>query len=234
MEAQRNSIEIFSLTQAAQSANVRILFTTTGGITKIPTHRIKNGDKTKRVKCLGAAGDGCPCCKAGVPVENRLIVHLWDYTDNKEKVWDRTDNAKFLQSLADVEQMWGNLCDVPVRITRDSQDFPTYSVAVLPAQQFPAPQGIEINKDCSFRFGMYRSKEELEQALATGVVPPHVKKPSVTQTTNAGAYNSVASAPTTTAYTAPSTPAIATQPSYPPSATANIYAESVDDEELPF
>jgi len=261
---QTNSLEIFNLQQAGQSADVRILFTTTNGITKVPTHRIKNGDKTKRVKCLGTTGDGCPCCKAGVPVENRLIVHLYDYTDGKEKVWDRTDNARFLQSLVDVEQMWGNLCDVPVRITRDSQDFPTYSVAVLPAQQFPPVQGMEIGKDCSFRFGFYRSKEELDEALRTGVVPPHVKKPKVDNMTPPPQYGSRpattpynAQSVSTPNYTAPtysaptqpiqtppasnSAPAVAPtyatsaqSSTYTPSADANIYAESLDDEDLPF
>ena len=47
----------------------------------------------------------------------------------------------------------------------------------MPANAYPMPVNVELNKDCSFRLGMYRSADELKQALATGVVPPHVKKP---------------------------------------------------------
>lgn len=176
MEQTTNTIGFFNLKNAGDNAVVRILYSSTEQITKVIAHRIANATKTKLVKCLGTEGAGCPCCQANIPAETRLVIHLWDYTDNSEKIWERTANAKFLQSLSEIEQAWGNLCDVPVKITRDSVEFPTYSVTVMPANAYPMPINVELNKDCSFRLGMYRSADELKQALATGVVPPHVKK----------------------------------------------------------
>lgn len=183
MEQTTNTIGFFNLKNAGDNAVVRILYSSTEQITKVTAHRIANATKTKLVKCLGTEGAGCPCCQANIPAETRLVIHLWDYTDNSEKIWERTANAKFLQSLSEIEQAWGNLCDIPVKITRDSVEFPTYSVTVMPANAYPMPTNVELNKDCSFRLGMYRSADELKQALATGVVPPHVKK-QPTQTSN--------------------------------------------------
>lgn len=258
----RSSIEFFDLATAGQSANVRLLYTTTQSLTSVITHRINNAGKTKRVKCLG---ENCPCCKAGIPQETRLVLHLYDYTDGKEKIWNRTNNQKFVQAIADIEQSWGNLCDIPLRITRESQEFPTYAVTPLPPQQFPKIEGLEINKDCSFRMGLYRSASELEEALRTGVVPPHVKNPPMSVPGAGYTQTPYAPQPTTPAYTAPqqnagvnyhqqtqTAPAANPYASYAPQASApaqpqqtqaytasqtpvpNIYSETPTDDDLPF
>lgn len=170
-----NNIEFFNI-RGGESAIVRILSTTVDKIERIGIHTIELGDGTKKkVRCLES---NCPLCNDNQASE-RLALHLWDYTDGKEKVWNRTTNEKFVNLLKDVEENWGNLSECVVKITRESDDFPQYSVTVQNPSKYPMPNEItkeDIDKNVGYRCCTYRSADELVEFLKTGYLPEHIKK----------------------------------------------------------
>ena len=173
-----NNIEFFNLRHDGESAIVRILNTTVDEIEVKGIHYIDLQGKKKAVSCLGEGN--CPLCDVNQPV-TRLCVHLWDYTDNKEKIWSRTPNQNFLNSLNDVVDSWGDLCDSVVKITRSGDNFPKYTVTVLNPKKYPFPDSLtkdSINEKVAYRLATYRSAEELEEFVKTGFLPDHVKKQS--------------------------------------------------------
>jgi hypothetical protein len=170
-----NNIEFFNI-RGGESAVVRILSTTVDKIERIGIHTIELGDGTKKkVRCLES---NCPLCDDDKASE-RLALHLWDYTDNKEKVWNRTTNEKFVNLLRDVEENWGNLSECVVKITRENDDFPQYSVTVQNPNKYPMPNEItkeDIDRNVGYRCCTYRSADELAEFLKTGYLPDHIKK----------------------------------------------------------
>jgi hypothetical protein len=173
-----NNIEFFNLRHDGESAIVRILNTDVNEIEVKGIHYIDLQGKKKAVACLGEGN--CPLCDVNQPVQ-RLCVHLWDYTDNKEKIWSRTPNQNFLNSLSDVVDSWGDLCDSVVKITRNGDNFPKYTITVLNPNKYPFPDSLtkdSINEKVAYRLATYRSAEELEEFVRTGFLPDHVKKQS--------------------------------------------------------
>ena len=172
-----NNIEFFNLVDG-QSAVIRILATSVSKIERVAVHTIDtNNQGRKKVKCLGK--DKCPLCKEFGEGNIRLVVHLWDYTDNKEKIWNRTANEKFINLLKDVEENWGNLSECVVKITREGNDFPNYTMTVQNPNKYPFPSEItneDVDASVGYRICTYRSADELEKYLDTGVLPDHVKK----------------------------------------------------------
>ncbi len=169
-----NNIEFFNLVDQ-QSAVIRILSTTVDKIERIGIHTIETNGVKKKVRCLES---NCPLCDE-YPVSERLAVHLWDYTDNSEKVWNRTTNEKFIKLLKDIEDNWGNLSECVVKITRDGEQFPQYSVTVQNPNKYPFPEEIskeDIDKNVGYRCCTYRSADELAEYMRTGILPEHIKK----------------------------------------------------------
>lgn len=172
-----SNIGFFGLVDG-QSAIVRILSTKVDKIPRAFVHKIEVNGTSKNVKCLGK--DNCPLCDEKDPFE-RLYMHLWDYTDNREKVWQRTTNEKFMSLLYDIEENWGNLSECVIKITREGTNFPNYTVTVQNPSKYPFPSELGkdvIDQDIAYRFYLYRSKEELEEFVKTGYLPEHVKKNS--------------------------------------------------------
>lgn len=175
-----NQLEFFNLFKDGDSAIIRILNTTVDKIETKTVHKISVNGKNKIVPCLG--NGNCPLCESisdmeGVGEANtRLYVHLWDYTDNKEKVWNRTPNENFLNALRDVEANWGNLTDCVLKITRKGDNFPKYDLLIVNPSKYPMPDNVEVDANVAFRFSSYRSAEELEEYVKTGFLPDHVKK----------------------------------------------------------
>lgn len=170
MEQKRIELDFFRLDNAGDTMNARIMHKSTDTIEVYDMHPIMSGGKRMRVKCLG---DGCPLCAVGVDKISRIFIHLYDYGTQKHLIWDRTD--KIMGKLKEIEGDWGGLNAVPVRITRDNGEFPTYTVDVLPPQKFP-PVDESLDEKVSWRCGTYRSKEEMEEFLNTGVMPKHKKR----------------------------------------------------------
>ena len=161
----------FNLPIKDSQANVRLLHTSVSTIEHQPIHILQVGDKKKSVKCVG---QNCPMCANNIQLNDRIYIHLWDYTDNKEKVWSRTD--KILTQLQEIENAWGDLSNVVLNIRRESDQFPTYAVNVLPPTAFPAAPKELVDQKVSFRCYMTRSAEELNEFFRTGVMPEHKKK----------------------------------------------------------
>ena len=155
-----------------QSANVRLLHSSVGTIECGRIHYTQIGDRKRNIRC---PGNGCPICEKGEQPTNRVYIHLFDYTDNKEKVWSRTD--KILPQLRDIEESWGNLNDCVVKITRIGEKFPKYEVTVLNPKNFALVDEDKVVDDSvAYRMYLTRSADELKEYYETGVLPPHKKK----------------------------------------------------------
>lgn len=165
-------MEYFNLNDG-QTAVVRILSSTVDNIETGGIHTIETQGKRRKVKCLTK---NCPLCESGNEASTRLFVHLWDYTDNKEKVWNRTNNESFVKSLKLVEEDWGNIGSSVIRITREGSDFPKYNViAINPKSYADMPEDL-YDTDAGWMCATYRSAEEMAEFLKTGILPDHVKK----------------------------------------------------------
>lgn len=157
-----------------ESAVVRILSSSTNAIERGSTHSVSSGGRNRKVKCLGK---NCPLCsEESITKSDRLYVHLWDYTDDKEKVWNRTPNTKFVSLLEDVERDWGPLNENVVRITRSGDDFPSYSVTPVRSDSYHEVDKNLIDQNVGWACAAYRSADELSTYLKTGILPEHVKK----------------------------------------------------------
>ena len=174
MEQNSTPIGYFNLKNAGDTAVVRLLHSSVSTIEKSMTHWM---DVSGKRKCFKCAGDGCPLCANGIQSDERIYIHLFDYTDNKEKIWSRTD--KIIEKLRSVENDWGNLSDCVVRITRESGQFPSYTVSVLNANLYAPVNKELVDKKIAYRCYITRSVSELTQFLSTGVLPAHETKPFI-------------------------------------------------------
>ncbi len=163
---ERQQLQFFNLKEDKATAIVRLLHTGVHTIESQATHSIQVGNKTRKIKCLN---EGCPLCAKEIRKDNRIYIHLYDYADNCEKVWDRTD--KILPQLVELEGAWGRLCDSVVKITREGNDFPKYTVtAVNPASYTVVPPQL-VDVPLARFYSLGRSKADIETFLATGAFP---------------------------------------------------------------
>lgn len=162
-------IEFFNLNNDGDSAIVRLLHSKVGTIESAGIHRISVDGKYKNVKC---PGEGCPICVDGTEPLDRIYVHLFDYTDDKEKVWCRT--SKILKQFEEIEKDWGNLSECVVRITRKGKEFPKYTVDILNAKNYAPVDNELVDNKIAYRFYMTRSVDEIKTFLKTGEMPKHV------------------------------------------------------------
>lgn len=164
-------LSFFRLDKEGDFINARIMHKSTETIEKFDVHPIMSEGKRRRVKCLG---EKCPLCANGAEKQERIFIHLYDYGTGSHLVWDRTN--KIMDKLKEIENDWGGLNAVPVKITRDSNEFPTYSVSPLPPSKFAPVDEDSVDVEVSYRCGLYRSADEMEEYIKTGVMPPHKKK----------------------------------------------------------
>ena len=155
----------FNLINDGDTAVVRLLHSSTDTIEVADTHRMKVGGKTKRIKCVG---DGCPLCAEGES-EKRIFIHLWDYTDAKEKVWDRTD--KIIPQLVQLQQSWNPLSSAVIKITRKGTEFPKYEIEVQNPMNYENTSLDLIDKKVAKMFYMNRSSDDIKTFLSSGEFP---------------------------------------------------------------
>lgn len=161
----------FNLFHAGDSAVVRLLHTTINTIEAVDTHfTVGPNNAKKTIKCIG---DGCPLCASSVGKNHKIYVHLFDYTDNTEKVWVRTD--KIIPQFESIEKDWGDLSKLVLRITRDSDDFPTYTVTQVPPTNYQNFSG-QVDEKVSFRFYTTRDAEAINKFMQTGIMPEKKNK----------------------------------------------------------
>jgi hypothetical protein len=162
----------FNLNNEGDNATVRLLHKSVSSIKSAMLHTLDIDGKRKAIKCLG---EGCPICsQKGEEPFKRVFIHLYDYTDNTEKVWSRTD--KILPQFDEIEKNWGDLSDCVVNIKRLQKEFPKYDVTTVNPKQFADVNPELIDKDVSYRFYMTRSAEDINQYFATGIMPPKNKQ----------------------------------------------------------
>lgn len=167
-------IGFFSLNKDGDSAVVRILHSSVSTIESANIHLININNKKKSIKCISTDSTLCPLCAENVTALNRIYIHLFDYTDNKEKVWSRTD--KILSQLKEIETNWGNLSNCILKITRVGNDFPKYTIDLLNPSSYQQVQNTLIDNKLAYRFYLTRNSDELNTFINTGVLPDHVKK----------------------------------------------------------
>lgn len=148
------------------SAVVRILHSSTKTIEKAKTHRIDVDGKHKRIKCLET---DCPLCQNENVPTDKIYLHVFDYSDNTEKVWERTD--KIIPQLEAVEKSWAPLDTAVLKITRKGEQFPQYSIEIQNPMAY-APVAKElIDKPLAKMYFLSRKKEDIEEFLSTGKFP---------------------------------------------------------------
>ena len=176
MENNNNvNLDFFNLARDGDTAIVRLMHSSVDTIERKPIHFVKLGGKTRVIKCLN--NSECLCClKSTGPLDaaaDRIFIHLFDYADNKEKVWNRTPTI--LGQLTEIQNAWGKLSDCVLKITRVGNEYPKYNIVPLnPTNYAPVDQS-RVDTNVAYRCFMTRSKEELEQFYATGIMPEHKK-----------------------------------------------------------
>lgn len=156
----------FNLIKDGDEAVVRILHSNPLTIESADTHRIEVAGKKKRVRCTG---DGCPLCANGNQKDHRIYIHLYDYTDNKEKVWDRTD--KILPQLNALFESWNPLNSAVIKIKRKGNEFPQYDLIVQNPTGYADVDKSLINKPEAFRYSLKRTNDEIKTFMETGAFP---------------------------------------------------------------
>ena len=156
----------FNLKADGDTAVVRLLHSKADTIESVTSHRIIVDGKPRRVKCLG---ENCPLCKNGAMADERIYVHLFDYTDNKEKVWERTD--KILPTFKTIEKDWTPLNSAVLRITRKGNEFPKYDVVVLNPSAYANVDGSLVDKTVAKLYSFSRNADEIETFIKTGAFP---------------------------------------------------------------
>ena len=155
----------FNLRADGDSAIVKLLHTDTSTIEVIKSHRVTIDGKSRRVRC----NEGCPICASGSAAEERIYVHLFDYTDNKEKVWERTD--KIIPQLVALQNSWNPLSSAVVKITRKGNEFPKYDIEVQNPMLFQDVASDLIDKPVAKLYSMNRTADEINTYLSTGSFP---------------------------------------------------------------
>lgn len=169
-EEQKERIWFFNLNQDGDTAIVRLLHSSVDTIESNLTHKIELDGKKKRIKCIG---EGCPFCANDSVVDKRIYVHLYDYTDNKEKVWDRTD--KIIPEFQKIQESWGALNTAVVKITRKGNEFPKYEVSIQNPTAFADVPNDLVDKPIAKFYALNRKKEDIETFLLTGKFPEKPK-----------------------------------------------------------
>lgn len=191
-EEKKVELGFFRLDKADDSVNARIMHKSIDTIENYGIHTITTEGKRKKVKCID---DKCPLCEKGIEKTNRIFIHIYDYGKKQHLVWDRTD--KILDTLKKVQDDWGDLCSVPVRITRETNEFPKYRVDVLPPKNFEEIDMDTVDTKVAYRCGIYRSADELKQYVETGVLPAHKKNDSKEYTPKSTAETRISGTPST-------------------------------------
>lgn len=156
----------FNLKADGDTAVVRLLHSKTDTIERVVSHRVTVGDKQKKVRCVG---DGCPLCVANNRADDRIYIHLWDYTDNKEKVWERTD--KIIPQLETLYKSWAPLNSAVIRITRKGNEFPKYDIEVQNPMAYDNVDNTLVDKQLAKFYSMKRTADEIQTFLTTGAFP---------------------------------------------------------------
>lgn len=163
----------FNLKNDGDSAVVRLLHSSVESIEHTTTHSAQIDGKWKRVRCLG---EHCPMCEND-QASNRIYIHLFDYTDNREKVWDRTD--KIIPQFEKLFESWNPLHSAVVKITRIGNEFPKYDVQPQNPMNYAQVDAALIDEKIANFYSTKRTADEMHIYLETGSFPerkPYIPK----------------------------------------------------------
>ena len=156
----------FNLKADGDSAIVRLYHSSPKTIETVISHRIEVDGKKKRIRCIG---ENCPLCANGNIAEEKIYIHLYDYTDNMEKVWERTN--KILPQIEELFTAWNPLNTAVVNITRIGNDFPKYKIEPQNPMIYNQIDEKSIDKEVAKMFSMKRTEDEIKQFIQTGKFP---------------------------------------------------------------
>lgn len=229
-----NSISYFALKNDRDSALVRFMHDTVESFDVVDTHDVKIGERQRRIACTGDNGstEPCPFCAAGMPVRQRMYVHLLQYdTDSTgkitvtPKVWDRP--VGYAYKMRDFINNYGPLSDMLFVIVRNgaARD-PSTSYSEMPAMpnRYPPENYPKINAFENYTAKgtavMQRSAADMQTYLETGNFPiPRAATSAIPQTaaaptpafvppaTNYNAFNAAPAAPQNFNESIPNNPA---------------------------
>lgn len=83
----------FKIENDGETKDVRFLYKTVDDIDSYSVHEVKVGEKRRWVDCLKDPSDPeshCPFCDAGIKLQNRTFLLVWDEADQQAKVWERS------------------------------------------------------------------------------------------------------------------------------------------------
>ena len=166
----------FKLAGDGDSAVVRILYTEVNLIEKVRLHSVETKDgKYRALKCLD---ENCPLCEVSEAGEF-VFIHLWDYTDNTEKVWKRRVNKAtntLLTEMQGIVNDWGTLCGAVLRVTRRGKEFPSYTLTAIPSAKYDDVDKELINAKVAYRMYSSRNRDGILEFMQTGIIPPKPEK----------------------------------------------------------
>ena len=117
----------FTLKNDKDTAIVRIMHDSPEDFDMVTGHRVTINDKLRLVSCLRRDGEEvtkCPLCEAGKKTEDKIYIHLIEYTKDANgqivatpKVWERS--AYYANTLINNINNYGPLSDCIFKITRN-------------------------------------------------------------------------------------------------------------------
>lgn len=164
-----------------ESAIIKILHTSIDTIPLVKVHTVPNRVNGSiyniPVKCNAVDGKECALCASYPKMEYIRVLTLYDFRDGNTKVFKTTSKA-LMAGIDEAIKEWGTkLNDLTFKISRESNEFGTYGIAVVPSTKYTmttAPE-VEVDTDTTYRLGLYRTNDEMKEYLKTGVMPKHQK-----------------------------------------------------------
>ena len=117
-----NGGSFFTLKDDKDTARVRFLYNSVDDVEGYAVHRVAVGDKERYVNCLRSYNepiDKCPFCSAGIKVQPRLFVKLYNEDAGECQIWER--GKTFFSVLSGLSNRYNPLCDEIIEIERNGK-----------------------------------------------------------------------------------------------------------------
>ena len=183
----QSNVGFFNLKNDGDEAIVRIMHDSTASFDLVTTHPIKLGDKYRRVSCIRDPREpleNCPMCKSGSKVQQRMYIHLIQYTKDDQgkiipeaKIWERS--ASYAVTIKNLIDEYGPLSDCIFKVRRNgkagSMDT-TYAILygnpqVYRNEMYPKDESLFEGFSVIGTMVLDKNFEELSEFLATGAFP---------------------------------------------------------------
>lgn len=160
----------FNLKDDGDTARIRFLINDLNDVEGVATHEVQVGDKRIDVECLRAYNepvDKCPLCAAGMKVNAKLFVPVYDIGSKESKIWTR--GRTFFNKLSSLCARYNPLVATPFeveRVGKKGDTNTTYETYPMQSDNARIEDFPEINAEGTcFQVKTY---EELQNYLQTG------------------------------------------------------------------